>query len=115
MDLAAADRSVLARQTKMHQKQLIPIPKNTTWPLEQWAAFSLRYVTAWSGPRARVTSCALRLGAPAYPGDTLAFTGAVTADEVVEGSRRVSVDVVGSVSLGAHVTATVVLDMGEQT
>jgi NADPH:quinone reductase-like Zn-dependent oxidoreductase len=39
---------VLARQTKMHQKQLIAIPKNTTWPLEQWAAFSLRYVTAWS-------------------------------------------------------------------
>ena len=73
-----------------------------------------RYVTEWSGPRARVTSCALRLGAPAYPGDTLAFTGAVTADEVVEGRRRVSVEVVGSVSLGAHVTATVVLELGEQ-
>jgi uncharacterized OB-fold protein len=73
-----------------------------------------RYVTEWSGPRARVTSCALRLGAPAYPGDTLAFTGTVTADEVVEGRRQVAVDVVGSVSLGAHVTATVVLDMGEQ-
>lgn len=66
-----------------------------------------RYVTEWSGPQARVTSCALRLGAPAYPGDTLAFSGAVTSEEVVDGRRRVSVDVVGRVSLGAHVTATV--------
>lgn len=39
---------VLARQTRMHQRQLIPIPKNTKWSLERWAAFSLRYVTAWS-------------------------------------------------------------------
>ena len=39
---------VLSRQTRMHQKQLIPIPKNSAYPLEQWAAFSLRYVTAWS-------------------------------------------------------------------
>ena len=39
---------VLARQTRMHQRQLIPIPKDTKWPLERWAAFSLRYVTAWS-------------------------------------------------------------------
>jgi NADPH:quinone reductase-like Zn-dependent oxidoreductase len=39
---------VLAKTTKMHEKQLIPIPKDTKFPLEQWAAFSLRYVTAWS-------------------------------------------------------------------
>lgn len=42
---------VLAKTTRMHQKQLIPIPKNTKYPLEQWAAFSLRYVTAWSNWR----------------------------------------------------------------
>jgi NADPH:quinone reductase-like Zn-dependent oxidoreductase len=39
---------VLSKQSKMHEKQLIPIPKNSAYPLEQWAAFSLRYVTAWS-------------------------------------------------------------------
>lgn len=39
---------MLARQTRMHQRQLIPIPANTAFPLEQWAAFSLRYITAWS-------------------------------------------------------------------
>lgn len=39
---------VLSKQSKMHEKQLIPIPKNSAYPLEQWAAFSLRYITAWS-------------------------------------------------------------------
>jgi len=39
---------VLAKQTRMHQQQLIPVPRGTAYPLEQWAAFSLRYVTAWS-------------------------------------------------------------------
>lgn len=42
---------VLAKTTRMHQKQLIPIPKDTKYPLEQWAGFSLRYVTAWSNWR----------------------------------------------------------------
>ncbi len=39
---------VLAKQIKMHAKQLIPIPADTAYRLEQWAAFSLRYITAWS-------------------------------------------------------------------
>ncbi len=39
---------VLAKRTKMGEHHLIPIPKNSKYPLEQWAAFSLRYITAWS-------------------------------------------------------------------
>jgi NADPH:quinone reductase-like Zn-dependent oxidoreductase len=39
---------VMARKTKMHQKQVIPIPDNNPYDLARWAAFSLRYVTAWS-------------------------------------------------------------------
>ena len=39
---------LLARRTKLHEKQIIPIPKNSRHSLEQWAAFSLRYVTAWA-------------------------------------------------------------------
>jgi acyl dehydratase len=62
-----------------------------------------RYVTDWAGPRAVIKACALRLGAPAYPGDTLTFTGTVSA---VEDGVSV-VDVVGTVSLGSHVTAEV--------
>jgi NADPH:quinone reductase-like Zn-dependent oxidoreductase len=42
---------VLARQTKLHQHQLIPIPAENRYDLKRWAAFSLRYVTAWSNWR----------------------------------------------------------------
>lgn len=62
-----------------------------------------RYVSEWAGPGARVTACALRLGAPAYPGDMLTFSGTVTSDE----DGVVVVDVVGAVSLGNHVNATI--------
>lgn len=42
---------VLAKRTKLHQKQVIKIPDNNTYDLARWAAFSLRYVTAWSNWR----------------------------------------------------------------
>jgi uncharacterized OB-fold protein len=70
-----------------------------------------RYVTDWAlaehGPAARVTACDLRLGAPAYPDDTLTFEGHVAE----EGDGRLVVDVVGRVSLGAHVTSRVTLEV----
>lgn len=47
-----------------------------------------------------LASIKLRLGAPAYPGDELVFTGARDGD---------TVKVTGAVSLGDHVTATVTL------
>lgn len=68
--------------------------------------FVQRYVGAWAGPEARVTACDLRLGTPAYPGDTLSFSGRARAGE----SGATVVDVVGSVSSGAHVTARVTLE-----
>jgi hypothetical protein len=65
-----------------------------------------RYVGEWAreavGPDFRITSCALRLGAPAYPYDTLAFSATVTDDT----DGVLTVDVVGAVSLGNHVNAT---------
>src|SRR6185369_5729113 len=39
---------LLARRTKLHQRQLIRIPDGSRLSLQQWAAFSLRYVTAWA-------------------------------------------------------------------
>ncbi len=38
----------LATRMKLTDRQVIPIPDNTRHSLAQWAAFSLRYVTAWS-------------------------------------------------------------------
>lgn len=68
-----------------------------------------RYVSEYAGHDVRIRSIAIRLGAPAYPGDTLAFSGAVSA---VEGNT-VTVDVVGAVSLGSHITGQVTMELAE--
>lgn len=62
-----------------------------------------RYVTDWAGPDTDVRGIAIRLGAPAYPYDTLTFSGSVSS---VEDGIAV-IDVRGAVSLGDHVTGTV--------
>jgi hypothetical protein len=66
-----------------------------------------RYVGEWArqavGPDSRITACELRLGAPAYPYDTLGFSGTVT--DATDGV--LTVEVVGAVSLGNHVNAKV--------
>ena len=62
-----------------------------------------RYVVDWLGHDAELKGIAIRLGAPAYPYDTLTFSGEVTAVE--DGVATIAV--VGRVSLGDHVTGTV--------
>jgi hypothetical protein len=72
-----------------------------------------KYVGDWAreaiGPEFVVRSCALRLGAPAHPYDTLAFSGEVADDA----DGVLTIDVVGRVvSTGStngsdHVTAKV--------
>jgi hypothetical protein len=66
-----------------------------------------KYVGDWAreaiGPEFVVRSCALRLGAPAHPYDTLIFSGEVTEDT----DGVLTIDVVGRVPLGDHVTAKV--------
>ena len=57
-----------------------------------------RYVTDSLGRDVEIESIDIRLGAPAYPGDTLTFTGTRDGDEIA---------VTGTVSLGAHVTGKV--------
>ena len=62
-----------------------------------------RYVTDWAGAGVQVTGISIRLGAPAYPNDTLTFSGEVR--EVADGVA--TIDVVGAVEVGNHVTGTV--------
>lgn len=62
-----------------------------------------RYVGEWAGPAARVGRINIRLGATNFPGDEMAFTGTV---ESVDG-KNVVVKVIGTNSLGPHVTGTV--------
>ena len=67
-----------------------------------------RYVAAWAGPDAVFRAISVRLGMPCHAGDTLTFTGEVTADD----STGRTVSVVGRCGPGGqvrgdHVTATV--------
>lgn len=62
-----------------------------------------KYVVDALGHATELKGIAIRLGAPAYPYDTLTFRGTVGS---VEGGIA-TIDVVGSVSLGDHVTGTV--------
>lgn len=62
-----------------------------------------RYVGEWAGPAARVGRINIRLGATNFPGDEMVFTGTVDS---VDGDNVV-VKVVGTNSLGPHVTGTV--------
>jgi len=68
-----------------------------------------RFVTDWAGPAARIKKVAIRLGAPNYAGDTMHMTGEVSE---IRGDE-VTVKVVGSNSLGDHVTGTAVLTLPE--
>jgi acyl dehydratase len=73
-----------------------------------------KYVGDWAreavGPGFVVRSCALRLGAPAHPYDTLTFSGTVAAVE----DGIATLDVKGTVSLGDHVTGTVRIAVPEE-
>lgn len=66
-----------------------------------------RYVTDWAGPGLRWRALRIRLGVPNYPGDTLTYSGGVTA---VDGAV-VTVAVRGHNSLGDHVTGTLELEL----
>ena len=59
-----------------------------------------KFVVDWAGGDADLKGIAIRLGAPAHPYDTLTFSGTVE-DGIA------TIDVVGRVSLGDHVTGTV--------
>jgi hypothetical protein len=62
-----------------------------------------RYVTEWAGTDVQITGISIRLGAPAYPYDTLSFTGEVT--EVADGIA--TIEVTASVDAGNHIVGTV--------
>ncbi len=64
-----------------------------------------RFVEGWSGPQGRLCDLKIKLGAPNYPGDLLAFEGAVT--EKRESDRTVQITLKGKNSMGSHVTGTV--------
>jgi hypothetical protein len=71
-----------------------------------------RYVTDWSGPRSRVTSINIRLGAPNYPDCTMTLIGSVAEKGPLSAdgtTGAVTVSIRGANDLGDHVTGTIVV------
>jgi NADPH:quinone reductase-like Zn-dependent oxidoreductase len=69
---APGTMGVLARSMVLHHRQLIPVPPATRFSLRQWAAFSLRYVTAWANWRV-AHACWRSQMADCAPEDALVF------------------------------------------
>ncbi len=68
-----------------------------------------RYVTDWTGSAGVLKKVGIRLGAPNYPGDTMDFSGQVTA--MHESEQLIELKVVGSNKLGQHVSADVTVQL----
>ena len=64
-----------------------------------------RFIDDWSGPKARMCDLKIKLGAPNYPGDSMAISGAVTDKR--DSDRTVEVTLKGANSMGNPVTGTV--------
>jgi NADPH:quinone reductase-like Zn-dependent oxidoreductase len=60
---APGSMGVLARRARLHERNVVPIPAKTRHSLKQWAAFSLRYVTAWSNWKVAYGSWRLQMTA----------------------------------------------------
>ena len=66
-----------------------------------------RYVTEWAGNDVVIKGVGIRLGAPAYPYDTLAFSGRVTDIEDGPTGRTATIEVTAAVAAGNHIIGTV--------
>ena len=70
-----------------------------------------RFVTDWAGPRAMIRKIAIRLGAPAIPGQPLRFTGQVSQTSQQGDECVVELAIRAENELGDHATDTVVLTL----
>ena len=70
-----------------------------------------RFVTDWAGPEAMIRSIAIRLGAPAIPGQPLRFTGRVEQARREGEECVIELAVRAANELGDHATGTVVVGL----
>ncbi len=64
---APGQAGLLATRVKLTARQVLPLPANTRHSLAQWAAFSVRYITAWSNWRLAYGVFRLQVGAEECP------------------------------------------------
>ncbi len=70
-----------------------------------------RFVTDWAGPEAMIRKIAIRLGAPAIPGQPLRFTGQVASKHDEPDECVLELVVRAANDLGDHATGTVVVTL----
>ena len=70
-----------------------------------------RFVTDWAGPEAMLRKIAIRLGAPAIPGQPLRFSGTVTGKIDAGDECTLEVTIRAANDLGDHATGTVTLTL----
>jgi hypothetical protein len=70
-----------------------------------------RFVTDWAGPEAMLRKIAIRLGAPAVPGQPLLFTGLVSQTTQAGDECVIEVAIRAANELGDHATGTVVVSL----
>lgn len=70
-----------------------------------------RFITDWAGPHAFVRKIAIRLGAPAIPGQALRFTGQVTSTSRVGDECVIEVAIRAANDLGDHATGSVIVTL----
>jgi len=69
---------LLAKKTKLQPHNLIPLPKDSIITPHQWAAFSLRYITAWANWKIALGSWSLQMPAQDYSKHLVASWGGGT-------------------------------------
>lgn len=81
---APGTMGVLAKTIKLRPSQLIPIPATSRYSLPQWAAFSLRYITAWANWRVAHACWQLQMdGVPPEQVHVYGWGGGVALAELV--------------------------------
>ncbi|MBW2233473.1 MAG: MaoC family dehydratase [Deltaproteobacteria bacterium] len=70
-----------------------------------------RFITDWAGPESMVRRIAIRLGAPAIPGQPLRFSGQVAQTSRDGDECVIEVAVRAANELGDHATGTVVVSL----
>jgi acyl dehydratase len=70
-----------------------------------------KFITDWAGPEAMIRKIAIRLGAPAIPGQPLRFEGQVVQKQLEADECVIEVTMRAANELGDHATGSVVLSL----
>jgi acyl dehydratase len=70
-----------------------------------------RFISDWAGPEAMIRKIAIRLGAPAIPGQPLRFTGQIAKMSTEGNECVIEVAVRAANELGDHATGTVIFSL----